>query len=205
MALLLVLGVGVIATTVLSAIGSAAKGYGADLGAGIRLGAIVLSITVNIALFVLVFRVLTAREIGTREVIVGAVIAGVGWQVLQALGTYYVSSKLKHATEVYGTFGLVLGLIAWLSLESLVVVLAAEVNVVRAKKLWPRALLTPFTDRVDLTHADERAYGSYAESERYKGFENVNVDFEGSGAGAGSRRPDPDRDRAPETGRDTGR
>jgi membrane protein len=187
--LLLVLGLGVIATTVLSAIGSAAKGYGADLGVGIRLGAIVLAVAVNIGLFVLVFRVFTAREIGTRDVIAGAVIAGVGWQVLQALGTYYVSDKLKHATEVYGTFGLVLGLIAFLSLESSIVVLAAEVNVVRAKKLWPRALLTPFTDHVDLTHADERAYGSYAESERYKGFENVNVDFDGpSQAGRDTER-----------------
>ena len=184
--LLFVLGAGVIATTVLSGLGASANGYGSDLGTGLRIGAIGLSVAVNVALFVMAFRVMTARDVKTSDVIVGAVVAAVAWQVLQAVGTYYVGHKLKNATEVYGLFGLVIGLIAWLSLEALVVVFAAEINVVRAKRLWPRSLLTPFTDDVDLTHADERAYDSYARSERYKGFENVNVDFDGKGSG-GSR------------------
>ena len=75
-------------------------------------------------------------------------------------------------------FGLVLGLIAWIYLLALVIVFAAEVNVVAQRRLWPRALLTPFTDQVQLTSADERAYTAYAESERHKGFEIVDVDFE---------------------------
>jgi membrane protein len=57
-------------------------------------------------------------------------------------------------------------------------VLAAEANVVAQRQLWPRALLTPFTDQVQLTSADERAYTAYAESERHKGFETVDVGFE---------------------------
>jgi YihY family inner membrane protein len=199
LALLLVLGTGVIATTVLSGLGTSAKGYGADLGAGLRFLAILLSVVVNVGLFVTAFRVMTARDVKTRDVLAGAVLAAVAWQVLQAVGAYYVGHKLKNATEVYGLFGLVLGLIAWLWLESLVVVFAAEVNVVRAKRLWPRALLTPFTDQVRLTHADQRAYDSYAQSERYKGFETVDVDFEGGherpeGQGE-SRREDPAVDR----------
>jgi membrane protein len=76
---------------------------------------------------------------------------------------------------VYGVFGLVLGLIAWIYLEAVVIVLSAEINVVRARRLWPRALLTPFTDRVQLTEADERAYTSYAGAERHKGFEEIDV------------------------------
>jgi membrane protein len=69
-------------------------------------------------------------------------------------------------------------LIAWIYLLALVIVFAAEVNVVAQRRLWPRALLTPFTDRVRLTSADERAYTAYAESERHKGFEIVDVGFE---------------------------
>jgi hypothetical protein len=111
-------------------------------------------------------------------VLPGAVIAGVSWQLLQSLGAYYLGHTLRGATEIYGLFGLVLGLVAWLHLESLVVVLSAEVNVVLARRLWPRSLLTPFTDDVSLTHADERAYRSYADTETYKGFEDVSVDFD---------------------------
>jgi hypothetical protein len=38
--------------------------------------------------------------------------------------------------------------------------------------------LTPFTDRVRLTAADERAYAAYAGSERHKGFEVIDVGFD---------------------------
>ena len=56
--------------------------------------------------------------------------------------------------------------------------LCAEVNVVRALHLHPRALLTPFTDAVVLTEADERAYTRAAKAQRNKGFERVEVSFE---------------------------
>ena len=56
--------------------------------------------------------------------------------------------------------------------------LGAELNVVRERKLYPRALLTPFTDDVELTPADRRAYRSYARARRHKGFEKVEVSFD---------------------------
>lgn len=49
---------------------------------------------------------------------------------------------------------------------------------VLSRRLWPRSLLTPFTDNVQLTRADERAYRSYTGTETYKGFEDVSVDFD---------------------------
>ena len=58
-------------------------------------------------------------------------------------------------------------------------ILGVEVNVVLARRLWPRALLTPFTDSVDLTEADRRAYAMYAQMQRHKGFETVVVRFDG--------------------------
>jgi membrane protein len=85
---------------------------------------------------------------------------------------------LRGTQEAYGVFGLVLGLIAWIYLLALVTVLAAEISVVAERRLWPRALLTLFTDRVRLTPADERAYAGYADSERHKGFQVVDVGFE---------------------------
>ena len=52
-----------------------------------------------------------------------------------------------------------------------------KVNVVLARRLYLRALLTPFTDAVELTDADRRAYGDYAKAQRHKGFERVRVSF----------------------------
>lgn len=175
--LVVVLGVGVVATTGLSGLTTGAGALGATVPGVLRALGIVLAVLVNIAMFMLAFRVLTARQIPTRQLRVGAVAAGIGWEILQLLGTYLVSHVLKGTRESYGVFALVLGLIAWIYLLALVTVLATEINVVAQRHLWPRALLTPFTDDVQLTAADERAYTAYAESERHKGFESIDVDF----------------------------
>ena len=86
-------------------------------------------------------------------------------------------------------FALVLGLLAWVFLVALGVVLGIELNVVRAKRLYPRALLTPFTDDVDLTPADRKAYAEAARAQRHKGFEDVDVTFAHGGQRASASRP----------------
>ena len=59
----------------------------------------------------------------------------------------------------------------------MLVVFSIEINTVRVKRLYPRALLTPFTDNVDLTRGDERAYTGQAQAQRAKGFEDIDVTF----------------------------
>ena len=71
-----------------------------------------------------------------------------------------------------------LGLLAFLYLISVSLVMSAEVNVVRVDRLYPRALLTPFTDAVDLTSADRKTYTRKAKAERVKGFQRVSVRFD---------------------------
>ena len=112
-----------------------------------------------------------------RELVPGALAAAVGWQALQTVGGYYVAHTLKHASQVYGLFGIVLGLLGFLYLAALVTLLCAEVNVVRARRLWPRSLLTPFTDNFELTHADQRSYRDLAAMQKVKGFEDIDVRF----------------------------
>jgi hypothetical protein len=129
-------------------------------------------------LLALTFQLLTARSVGTRRVLPGAVCAALAWQVLQILGTYYFGHTLRDSSATYGLFGVVLGLLVWLYLSALAVVLGAEINAVREGRLWPRSLLTPFTDDVQLTHGDRRAYRMYAQTERHKGFQTVKVEFD---------------------------
>ena len=57
--------------------------------------------------------------------------------------------------------------------------LGIEVNVVLARKLWPRSLMTLFTDKVDLTDADRRTYAGLVHMNVLKGFESATVRFEG--------------------------
>jgi membrane protein len=167
------LGLGVVLTTVLAAV----SGVGDRFGPVLRWAATAGSVVVNCGLFLLAFRALTAREVSAREVLPGAVLAAVAWQGLQSVGAVYVDTQLRGSTQVYGLFGIVLGLMAWIYAEAVVVVLAAELNVVVAERLWPRALLGPFVEDVDLTRADERSYASYATAQRYREAEDIDVEF----------------------------
>lgn len=175
--LLGVIGVAVLGTTVLSALGTSAESYGARVAGGVKVLLVIASLLVNTAVFTAAFRLATARKLTWAETVPGAVISAVSWQLLQWFGTAYVGHVVKHASVANSVFALVLGLIAWIYLESLVVVLAVEYNVVRSRRLYPRALLTPFTDDVDLTGADERSYASQARAQRAKGFEKIDVEF----------------------------
>ena len=178
MLMLLIVGAGTLVSTALSGLTTATADFGATIGLGMRATAAAGAIALNVALFVLAFRLLTARRVTVRQVLPGAVAAALAWQFLQWAGTYYFGHTLRGVNATYGIFGVVIGLLVWLYLGAFAMVLCAELNVVRADRLWPRSLLTPFTDNVHLTRGDREAYESYAETERHKGFERVDVDFD---------------------------
>jgi YihY family inner membrane protein len=129
--------------------------------AGLILG-LVLSILVHAALFLGAYTVLSAAPVGWRANLPGAIVAAIAWTVLLRLGGMFVAHEIASANEIYGTFALVVGLLAWLYLGSSVALYAAEINVVRAGRLWPRSVIQP-----PITDADEEVLVRYArESER---------------------------------------
>lgn len=113
-----------------------------------------------------------------RTMIPGALFFALLWQFLQYIGALYVSLVLARVSSLNATFALVLGMLGFLYLTAVTAVVGVEINVVRARKLYPRALLVLLTDKVELTDADRRAYRYYANSQRYKGFQSVEVDFD---------------------------
>ncbi|MDP9318318.1 MAG: YihY/virulence factor BrkB family protein, partial [Actinomycetota bacterium] len=170
-------GLGLVGTTALSAL--AATGAG-SFGVALRVLVLLVSVVLNASVFVLVFRIATARELSVRDVARGAIAAALAWQLIQSFGVVYVGHVVRNASATNGVFAIVLGMIAFLYLTAVVVVLCAEVNVVHVQGLHPRALLTPFTDNVSLTRGDRRAYSTQAEAQRMKGFQDVDVSFDES-------------------------
>jgi YihY family inner membrane protein len=165
--LLLALGLLVIVSTV-------SAGFVTAGGAGLLaiLGGVLVALTVNLLLFFTAFRLLTAADVETRDLLPGVIFGAILWQILQHAGGLYVDHVIRHAKETSGFFALVLGMLAWLYLGAQVTVLAAEVNVVRARRLWPRSF---FSDH--LLEADRRALTSSAEVEERVEEENVEVSF----------------------------
>jgi membrane protein len=188
-ALMFVIGVGFIVTTSLTTLaGSAGRvlpGAGAHVLA-VRVGAHVLAVAVslvlNFGLFWLGFRLATARQVTWKELRLGAVMSAIVWQVLQTFGGYFLSHQLAHASPLYGTFALVLGLIAWFYLQAELTLYAVEVNVVRAYRLWPRSIAPP-----PYTEQDRRAYELYADVEKRRKQEDIMVEVPGAAGGEDDR------------------
>ena len=166
--LLLLLGV-------LSIVSTTAAGYVTAQTAGLVevLGGVLLALAVNLLLFFTAFRMLTSDEIRTRNLIPGVIAAALMWQLLQHVGGYYVDHVVRHAKQTSGLFAFVLGLLAWLYLGAQVTMLAAEINVVRARRLWPRSF---FSD--PLLEADRRALTSAAEVQERVDEQNIEVSFD---------------------------
>jgi YihY family inner membrane protein len=177
---LVVLGGGLLLATVLSAV-AAAEG-----SAGSRLAGIGGSVLVNGLLFLFGFRVLTVRAVSLRELLPGAALAAVAWAALQQLGGLVVENQLNRASNTYGTFALVIGLLSWLYLAASVTLYAAELNVVAARRLWPRGLVQP-----PLSGADEQVLEDLAKQEERRPEQTVEVSFADE---AGEPRPAEHRD-----------
>ncbi len=171
-------GIGLLAVLgVLLVVSTVAAGYVTAQTAGTIavLGGVLLALASNLLLFFAAFRFLSPDEIPTRDLIPGVIVAAVLWQILQHIGGYYVAHVVRHAQETSGLFAFVLGLLAWLYLGGQVTLLAAEINVVRARRLWPRSFTAPLLD------ADKRALTSSAETEERVDEENVEVTFDPPG------------------------
>jgi uncharacterized BrkB/YihY/UPF0761 family membrane protein len=171
--LLLVLGSAAITATTLSAAGQATGALGPFGKIGVTLAAI----AINGLICLVAFRVTTARRLTYRQVWPGALAAAVIWQILQRFGAGYVAHTVKTASATNSVFALVLGMLAFLFLVSTTLVLCAEINVVLVEQLYPRALLTPFSDDADLTPADRKTYTKKAKAEQVKAFQRVSVKF----------------------------
>ncbi len=172
-----VLGLFLVLSSALAAVGT--WGHHSAL---LRIGGIAGSLVVNGALYLMAFRVLTPKEIGSRSLVPGALAGAVAWTALQNVGTALVEHQLRNTSQVYGTFAVVLGLIAWIYLGANLTVFAAEANVVWARHLWPRSLVQP-----PLTEADERVLAAIVEQGRRRPEQTVRVGFEDRAA------PDPGR------------
>ncbi len=162
------MGAGICLSTALAGVGA-----GTSSPAPLRVAALAGSVVVNIALFTSAFRILTPKQVATRPLLPGAAASGVAWSVLQGLGGYLVSQQLRHASQVYGFFGIVLGLLSFLSLAATLTLYAAEANVVWSRRLWPRSIVQP-----PLTEGDKQVLSDIAAQEERRPEQEIDVRYD---------------------------
>jgi YihY family inner membrane protein len=164
--LLVVLGAGVIGTTVLTGLATAGTGH----SLATKIIAVVISTLINFGIFLAAFRLLTVADVAWGQLVPGATVAAAAGVVLQGLGGYIVGHTFKGASQTYGTLAAVIAMLSWIYLQAQVTLFAAEINTVRAFGAWPRSLVA---DRP--TEADTRVLTELAQTEERKPEEDVDV------------------------------
>jgi YihY family inner membrane protein len=132
----------------------------------------VLAAAFNIGMYIGSFRVLTPKGVPIRQLIPGAITGGICWTALQLVGTWLVHHFL-HSDSLYGVFATVLGLLAWIYVAVQITVYSAEINVVLARRLWPRSLVQP-----PLTEADRASMALQALQNQRRPEQHVEVTFD---------------------------
>jgi membrane protein len=152
--------------------GAVSSGFG---GAGTKVAGYVISIIVNFGLFFISFRMMTDGDRPWNDLWTGALFGAIIWTLLQSVGGYYLKHVTSSNGSTYGTFAVVIGLIIWLHLGAQLFLYSAEINVVRARKLWPRSFFGP-----PLTGADQDTLRSIAQIEQRHEEQQVDVQFDPS-------------------------
>ena len=152
------IGFGLVVATIMSGYVSG-RDTGINLGWYGRLGGYLISLALDVGLFVVAFRVLTTkRDVTFRDVLPGALLAGTVFFILQLLSSVIISRYLGKAQGTYGTFATVITILWWFYLQAQITLLGAQLNVVLAERLYPRSLVGG-----PETEADERVLQFYAD------------------------------------------
>ena len=134
---------GVLAASVILAsivTGISASGYLRQFSEYLSLAALLVGALINLGAYFLALRILAPREVGTRSLLPGTIMGGIGWTALQPGGGYLLSHQLHRTSEIYGFFAIVIGLIFWLNIGAQLFLYSTELNVVLAEHSWPRGL-----------------------------------------------------------------
>jgi uncharacterized BrkB/YihY/UPF0761 family membrane protein len=130
-------------------------------------------LVINIGLYFATFTLLTAKVIGPRGLLPGAIVGAVVFTALITVGAGLVAHQLKNSSATYGAFASVIGLVTFLLLLAKLTMYAAELNPVLARRLYPRAL--PLGG--EPTDADRQVLASLVYAERRSDDQAIGVGF----------------------------
>ena len=148
----------------------------------IRIPVLAGLLVLNCALYFATFTLLTAKVVGPRGHLPGAILGGVAFTALITVGAGLVTHALKNTSATYGAFGAIIGIVAFLLLLAKLSLYAAELNPVLSRRLYPRAL--PMVD--EPTEADREVLTDIVKAEQRRKDQVITVDYRDPAAGPGA-------------------
>ena len=91
---------------------------------------VVISLAVDLGLFLWTFWLLGTVKVGVKAVLPGAIAAALGFEVLKIVGSVYVPKLVASSSALYGSLGIVFAILAWLLFFGRLLVYSSVFNVV---------------------------------------------------------------------------
>jgi YihY family inner membrane protein len=135
LAIIGLLGLGVIGTAVVAGLSLVA-----DLPWGGVVVVAVANVAMSVAVAIAVYHLAIATPVKTRALLPGAFVIAIATYIVTLVGGLYVKDVVARMSGLYGPFASTIGLLAYVSVLVQVFVIGTEVNVVSAKRLWPRSM-----------------------------------------------------------------
>jgi membrane protein len=94
-----------------------------------------VAFVIGAGLFLWADKLLPNRDIGWRPLLPGAILGGIGFEVLKILGGIYLPRAVASSSALYGSIGVVFAILAWLFFFGRLIVYSTILNVV----VWERS------------------------------------------------------------------
>lgn len=86
------------------------------------------AVLLNVVLFAILYYFMPHIKLSWREVMPGAILAGILWEMAKRLFLYFVANYLSRSNLVYGSVGTIIAFLAWTYVSSLVLLFGAYLN-----------------------------------------------------------------------------
>jgi len=127
----------VLVTVALGALGAGAGtffGDGTPISVSVGVLVRIFGAAVSTVMFIAAFRLLPARNSSWRDVLPGAIAAGIAFEVLKVVGAWYLARGAASRAETFGAFNTAAALLVASYLLAQITLLAAELNAVLAER-----------------------------------------------------------------------
>ncbi|MFN2305208.1 MAG: YihY/virulence factor BrkB family protein [Anaerolineales bacterium] len=93
-----------------------------------QVGAFMVPIFTNILMFWAIYHWIPMVKVSRKASLIGAVIAGIAWELLNNVFTWYLSSGLSTYRLVYGSVGTVVALLFWIYITAIIILMGAHLT-----------------------------------------------------------------------------
>lgn len=93
--------------------------------------------SLNVILFAILYRFMPHVRLGWRDVISGAIVAGVLWQAAKQLFLLFIGRYLSSSNLVYGSVGAIIAFLSWTYISSVILLFGALLNRYAREELGP--------------------------------------------------------------------